>query len=433
MAPRKAPDLQILGWTGLKQHGGSLDDEFHRALKGERGKKLLREMADNDPIVGTIIQGISTFVRQTEVHIRNPSETPEGAGYAEFVTQCLDDMSASFDDTLSEIMRSLIVFGFGYIELVYKLRDGDNADPRRNSDYDDGKIGWRKWGMRPAETINRWSFDDDGGNKGAYQLQQNGGEVFLPIEKCLLFRTETINGNPEGRSLLRNSFTSYHYAKNLREIEAIGIERDMTGLPVLRVPPAIMGSAPGTRESAIRSDLEKLGQQIRRDERAFMMLPSREYGGQTTGYDFELMASPGSHSIDTDTVIRRYESRMAMPLLAEVMFLGVDGAQGLGGSLGEVKLEMFERSITALLERIASPINDFAIPRLMRLNGAMDRTTYPTFTFGPVSRPRLAELGQFLQQTVSTAVLTPDRTLENYVRAQAGLPEAEDEENVVDG
>ena len=145
------------------------------------------------------------------------------------------------------------------------------------------------------------------------------------------------------------------------------------------------------------------------------------------------MASPGSHSIDTDTVIRRYESRMAMPLLAEVMFLGVDGAQGLGGSLGEVKLEMFERSITALLERIASPINDFAIPRLMRLNGSMDREVYPTFTFGPVSRPRLAELGQFLQQTVSTAVLTPDRTLENYVRAQAGLPEAEDEEDVVDG
>ena len=431
MAPRKVPDLQILGWSGLKQHGGSIDDEFHRALRGERGKKLLREMADNDPIVGTIIQGISTFVRQTEVHIRNPSESAEGAANAEFVTQCLDDMSASFDDVLSEVMRSLIVFGFAYLELVYKLRDGDNADPRRNSDYDDGKVGWRKWGARPPETIHRWAFDDDGGIKGAYQLQMDGGEVFLPIEKCLLFRTEIINGNPEGRSMLRNSFTSYYYAKNLREIEAIGIERDMTGLPVLRVPPAIMASAPGTREAAIRSDLEKLGQQIKRDERAFMMIPAKEYGGQSTGYDFELIASPGSHSIDTDVVIRRYESRMAMPLLAEVMFLGVDGGQGLGGALGEVKLEMFERSITALLERIAAPINDFAIPRLMRLNGSMNREVYPTFTFGPVSRPRLAELGQFLQQAAGSGVVMPDRTLENYVRSQAGLPEAEDEEVVV--
>jgi hypothetical protein len=423
--------LQILGWTGLKQHGGSLDDEFHRALKGERGKKLLREMADNDPIIGTIIQAVSTFVRQTEVHVRNPSETAEGAAHAEFVAQCLDDMSASFDDVLSEIMRSLIVFGFSYVELVYKLRDGDNADPRRNSDYDDGKIGWRKWGNRPAETIPRWAFDGDGGIKGAYQLLPNGGEVFIPIEKALLFRTEVINGNPEGRSLLRNSFTSYHYVKNMREIEAIGIERDMTGLPVLRVPPSIMASATGTREAQIRADLEKLGQQIRRDERAFMMLPAKEYGGQTTGYDFELMASPGSHSVDTDTVIRRYESRMAMPLLAEVMFLGVDGSQGLGGKLGEVKLEMFERSITALLERIAAPINDFAIPRLMRLNGAMGREVYPRFTFGPVSRPRLAELGTFLQQVASASVVVPDRTLENYVREQAGLPEAEDEEAVV--
>jgi hypothetical protein len=422
-----------LGWTGLKQHGGSLDDEFHRALKGERGKKLLREMADNDPIIGTIIQAVSTFVRQTEVLLRNDDESAEGAANRDFVAECLDDMSASFDDTLSEIMRALIVFGFSYIEVVYKLRDGDNQDPRRNSDYDDGKVGWRKWGPRPAETIHRWQFDGDGGIKGAYQIQQDGGEVFLPIEKCILFRTETINGNPEGRSLLRNSFTSYHYAKNLREIEAIGIERDMTGLPVLRVPPSIMVSATGTQEAAIRADLEKLGQQIRRDERAFMMLPAKEYGGQTTGYDFELMSSPGTHSIDTDVVIRRYESRMAMPLLAEVMFLGVDGSQGLGGKLGEVKLEMFERSITALLERVAAPINDFAIPRLMRLNGKMDRVTYPRFSFGPVSRPRLAELGEFLQRVASASVVMPDRTLENYVREQAGLPEAEEQEDVADG
>lgn len=141
MAPRRAPDLDILGWTGLKQHGGSLDDEFHRALKGERGKKLLREMADNDPIIGTIIQAVSTFVRQTEVLLRNDDESAEGAANRDFVAECLDDMSASFDDTLSEIMRALIVFGFAYIEVVYKLRDGDNKDPRRNSDYDDGKVG----------------------------------------------------------------------------------------------------------------------------------------------------------------------------------------------------------------------------------------------------------------------------------------------------
>lgn len=428
MATRKVPSLDILGWSGLKQQGGSIDDEFHRALKGDRGKKLLREMADNDPIIGTIVQAISTFVRQTEIHVRNPSESSEGAMHKEFVEQCLDDMSASFDDTMSEIVRSMIVFGFSYLELVYKMRDGDHKDPKRNSDYDDNKIGWRKWGVRPSETINRWAFDDDGGIKGAYQLQQSGGEIFIPIEKSLLFRTEVINGNPEGRSMLRNSFTSYHYVKNLREIEAIGIERDMTGLPVLRVPPSIMAASAGSRESAIRSDLEKLGQQIRRDERAFMMLPAKEYGGQSTGYDFELIASPGSHSIDTDVVIRRYESRMAMPLLAEVMFLGVDGGQGLGGKLGEVKLEMFERSITALLERIASPINDFAIPRLMRLNGYEDRAAYPVFSFGPVARPRLEELGAFLQRVGQAGVVVPDRTLENYVREQAGLPQAEDEE-----
>ena len=57
------------------------------------------------------------------------------------------------------------------------------------------------------------------------------------------------------------------------------------------------------------------------------------------------------------------------------------------------------------------------------------RPTLPPRTLDP----RLAELGDFLQKTASAAVVVPDRTLENYVREQAGLPEAEDQEDLADG
>lgn len=432
MASSKKPsvDLDIRGWSGLRQQGGRITEEWHRALRGPRGRLLLQEMMDNDPVIGAVMTGLCTFVRQADVIVRKgPSEDVPAAENEEFVGECLEDMSSPLDDVIAEVMRYVIGQGFAVAEEVYKIRGGYVPDKRRRSKYSDGLIGWRNWGIRPPTTIDRWVFDPDDDEPIAFEQIGDMGERYtVPLAKCLHWRSESASANPEGRSMLRNSVTSYMAAKNLREVEAIGIERDMTGLPILEVPREILSKTASSEHATLRTNLETKLAQIKRDERAYMLLPAElDADGKRSGFKFRLEASPGTHSVDTDVVIRRYESRMAMPLLAEIMFQGVDAGAGLGGGLGEVKLKMFERSVEALLERICAPINADAIPRLMMLNGRSDPATWPYVTFGPVSKPKLVELADFLSKTITSGALVPDESIDRHVREEGGLPDREDE------
>ena len=58
----------------------------------------------------------------------------------------------------------------------------------------------------------------------------------IPIDKALLFRTKSRKDNPEGRSILRNAYRSWYFKRRIQEVEGIGIERDLAGLPVMYAP-----------------------------------------------------------------------------------------------------------------------------------------------------------------------------------------------------
>ena len=62
------------------------------------------------------------------------------------------------------------------------------------------------------------------------------GKNYIPLNKSLYYRTTSINGDPSGRSILRNAYTSYEYLNNLQAIEAIAVERELAGIPVARIP-----------------------------------------------------------------------------------------------------------------------------------------------------------------------------------------------------
>src|SRR5262245_15616143 len=144
-------DLTELGRTGLKQYSGYIQEEFLRELQGERWRRVIKQMIDNDPTIGAILYAIQMRIRQVEWDIRPASESQEDVDNAEFVDECLKDMSSSWADTLSEIL-SFLPWGWSYLELVYKVRGGmDTDDPAKRSVFNDGKIGWRKWAIRSQD------------------------------------------------------------------------------------------------------------------------------------------------------------------------------------------------------------------------------------------------------------------------------------------
>ena len=408
-----------LGQTGLKQAGGIIDAEWLNQLKGIRGVRAYTEMRDNDAVVGAILYAIESLIRQVEWTVRPADDSDAALDAARFLEECVEDMSNDWESFISETL-SMLVFGFAPFEICYKVRGGDSEDVTRRSKYNDGRIGWRKFSIRGQDTIAKWIFDEDGVVSGMVQ-RVDFDEVVIPIEKLLLFVTKNERGNPQGRSLLRNAFRSWYFLKRFQEIEAIGVERDLAGLPVLQVPPQIMTSKATTAERALRNELESIIQQIRRDEREGVILPAElDRDGKPTGFKLSLLSSGGSRQMNTDQIIRRYESRIAMSVLAEFILLGSDAHGSF--ALASSKTALFATSLRAILESMAATLNRFAVDRLFAYNPEFDQTLLPRFTYGDIEDRPLDEISSFLTQMTNVGLITPDAGLEEVLRENAGLP-----------
>ena len=162
------PDFQEIGSTGLQRTSGFVIDDFITNLRGVQGMRVWREMSDNDPVVGAMLYAIERLILAIEWNVEPYTEKKTDSikrkdqVQADFIKECMDDMSESWPAMLSQIL-SFLPFGFAYCEIVYKKRQGpDQKDSRRKSKYSDGKVGWRKIPLRAQETLWDWEFDENG-------------------------------------------------------------------------------------------------------------------------------------------------------------------------------------------------------------------------------------------------------------------------------
>lgn len=380
-----------IGETGLSVSMGVIRDEPLRELTGREAYKRYDEMRRNSPVVAAMLAAIEQAIRTASWHFA--SDLGEDDPRLDLLNDSLAGMSHSWNDHLSEAL-TMLPFGYSLFEIVYQ-RVG-------------GRVMWRKFAPRGQDTIDRWSFDDEGGLQGAYQrTASNYQGVLLPIEKCLLYRTRVERNNPEGRSLFRPAWIPYYYLKNIQQAEAIGIERDLAGLPVITIP---LSKADDKTE---RNNAAKVVRNIRRDEQEGIVL--------VEGYSLQLLSTGGSRQFDTDKIIGRYEQRILMTALAQFLMLGQDyGAY----SLSKDQTDFFNMATCHLADVVAEVMTKFAIPRLMRLNGLpADGLRYE---HTPVGDTDLVALADFLQKTGALITWTADD--ETWLRGVAKLPERTPEE-----
>ncbi len=418
----------IVGTTGLKHHGGMIDEEWHIKLKGKRGVRFYREMADNCAVVGAFLFAIEYFIRQVEWRVVPADESERGVAAAQFLEECIDDMSLTWEDFIAESLTEL-PFGWSYFEEVYKRRIGpDEEDPSKRSRFTDGRISWRKFAIRGQETLHRWELDEDGGIRGMWQWDPFAGKgmVFIPIEKALLFRTKSNKNNPEGRSVLRNAFRSWRFLRRMQEIEAIGIERDLAGYPVMEVPLRLLKTDATVGDKALRTAFERTIQSIRRDDREGALVPPEvDVNGKPTGYKLKLLTTGGRRQLDPDKVIRRYEHRILGTVLHDWILMGQDKVGSF--ALADTKTSASSLAVAGFLGSIASPINRISIPRLMKLNPEFDQEFWPTVERGDIEMPDLKELADFILTLTKGGALTPDAALERHLRHKGGLPERDED------
>lgn len=404
-----------IGRIGQNRYGGIIREEFLPQLQGKRGIKVYREMSDNDDTIGAILFAIKMLIRHTKWNIQPAGDQPIDREAAEFVETCMNDMQSTWTDTISEIL-SFLIYGWSFHEIVYKRRMGKTRNVKTNSKYDDGLIGWQKLPIRSQDTLYEWEFDDhDNIVAMVQQPPPDYGTYRIPIEKGLLFRTESAKDNPEGRSILRNAYRSWYFKRRIQEIEAVGIERDLAGLPVIHTPEGmnIWDTDDTTRN--IYNSLVEMVQNIRRDEFEGIVLPA--------GFQLELLSTGGARQFDTNAIISRYDTKIAMTVLADFVMLG---HQKVGSyALSSDKTELFGVAITAFLDVICETFNSKGIPALIDINGDhfSGISDYPIMTHGSIEDVDIESMGKYLQLMVGSGLILPDDELEDFVRQLGNLPE----------
>ena len=409
-------DLKELGRLGQKRYGGFFYEEFLKELQGRKGIEVYREMSENDDVIGAILFAIEMLIRQAAWDVQPGGDSQKDREAADFILGCMDDMQDTWTDTISEIL-SFLTFGWSAHEIVYKRRCGRSRDPRLRSKYDDGLIGWQKLPIRSQDTLYEWRYDGQDNLISMVQMPPpDFGLIEIPAEKLLLFRTKSRKGNPEGRSILRNAYRDWYVKRRIQEIEGIGIERDLAGFPVLTAPEGInIWDEDDPDMCAIRAAADKIVQNIRRDSLEGLVIP--------TGWKLELLSTGGRRQFDTNGIIERYDTRMAMTVLADFVFLGHQ--ESGSWALSSDKTELFAMAIGAYLDIVCEVFNNQGIPQLIDLNGEhfAGITDYPQLTHGDIENPDLEALGAFLNNVTGAGILIPDEGVEDYVREAAGLPE----------
>lgn len=418
-----ASPFMELGSTGLKRAAGYVDEEFLPQLRGRKSVQVFKEMSENDPLIGSLLFTIDRLLRNVEWKVVPAGKTREDADAATFIEECMEDMSHTWSDFISEAL-SCTIYGWSWHEIVYKRRGGQwTRDSKTRSKYSDGLIGIRKLPIRAQETLLRWAFDETGDVRAMIQLAPPLYKTTpLPIERSLLFRYRHSKGSPEGVSMLRNAYRPWYMKKRLEEFEAIGVERDLAGLPIVKIPAEMLRAKPGTENAKTVEAFKKMVRSVRRDEQEGIVFPmAYDQDTKQPLYSFELLGSGGGRAFSTDAIIKRYEERILMTVLADFILVG---HQSVGSySLHTDKTGIFRTSLNSIANNIADVLNRHLLPRLFMANGWRP-AALPTIVPTDVDSPDITQLAQFMQSLAGVGInWFPDGDLENFIREAARLPQ----------
>jgi len=399
-----------LGKTGLLENSGVIGEEWLEKLKGKNGVKVYREMGDQDPAAAPLLNLIGTLAGNVDWTVEPSNRADQnGVDVADFIDNAKNEMTTSWGDFVQEAIVGTLQYGWGFFEKVLK------------QDAATGRLVWDKIELRAQETLDHWEYSEDENELVAMVQTVDGDEYTIPMDHALLFRYRARKNNPEGVSVLRAAYLPWYFGKRIRTLEAIGIENDATGMPVLEVPPELLDEDADGYSPALVSDLEKKITQIRRGEREGLLMPSElDVEGKPTGWKLRLLNSGGSRQFDMSAVIQRYRTEVAVAILYGGFLYSGTGAYG-SFSLHDSQTALFSDALSGVLKGFAETFTRFAIEPLCAVNG-FPQELWPKLTFSDFRKPDMASLGTLLQSMMGAGLLTPTPEIEQRLLDIAGLP-----------
>jgi hypothetical protein len=422
--------LSEMGNLGLSVFGGVPQSELKRELNFPNNIVTYKAMA-NHSAVNSALTLFDNLVGKASWNMVPPKDaSDEEMKQCESIQEMLHDMDHTWDEFIRDVL-SMNLFGFSVHEKVYRKRYTSNG-----SKYNDGFIGWQKLPIRAQETIEKFLFSDDG-NELTGVCQNISGvsdhynrfnsrankEVNLPISKVLLFRQGKHRGDPCGKSPLRDAYLAWRFLTALEDLEATSVSKDVSGIPVLSIPPQYLSEDASPSQKAIKSYYENALRNLQMNQQTAFLLPlAYDEVSKQPLFKLELLSNDGKKAFDLNKIKDYYKNLIVTSLFSEITSMGQTQVGSF--ALGSLKNSMSGLAAENMIKIIKEVLNKDLIRQTYELNyqySGWSKVRQGVLDYDNIDDTNLEEISKAYQRYSSTGLLELDREVLNAVRESVGI------------
>ncbi len=405
--PRVSP-TKTIGAPGTAIYGGFIQsDELNQNLSSsEERYKTYSEILANTSIVAAGTRYFLNLAAKAEWSFQ-PSEEDTDGRFAELAEQALTDDPATPWHRIVRRAAMYRFYGFSFQEWTAKRAE-------------DGSLTFGDVAPRAQLTIDQWDTDITGKLLGVVQRSpQTQMDLYLPRGKLLYLVDDSLSDSPEGLGLFRHLVAPAQRVARYEQLEGIGFEHDLRGVPIGRAPFTELaeletnGSITRAQRVAIEAPMREFIQGHTQTANLALLLDSITYeskdeSGRASSakqWDVELLKGSATSFAENAAAINRVNHEMARILGVEQLMLG-DGAGSF--ALSKDKTNSFFLLVDGALTEIREAVADDLIDTLWRLNAWPDEMK-PTLATEAVRFTDVAEVATTLRDMASAGAVLDER------------------------
>ena len=388
--------------------------------------KTYQSMLNDEAVFSAVDSRASNIQKaQAKGKFKYNKNSEESKRVKEFFEYCMDNLE---DQTIATIGRSAaehIYNSFSPFEIVYEQGGDEWSDkwklkklvyihpltlnqmtPYELTPDGDKILGLRQDFSAFTNDVGMSYFTRSGKGKG---VDWNG--KFIDWRKVAYCSYSATLAEPFGSSPLDAAYELWRSKQLLEDLGITGATRDMAGIPVLRLPAALLEAAALDPESAEALQVAQITQSMEnmhQGDQAFVVLPSNthnEAGSGALEFDFKLLGVDGSSgNFNIEEMIEKKRKAIFTVLASKNLISGEDSG-------GSYSLHEGEAGIHAhFAERDSLVIDDMwnkqIFPKLLQLNGwKVSKEDMPVWVHGEIQPRSDDEKGKLLQRMGAAGLL----------------------------
>lgn len=305
----------------------------------------------------------------------------------------------------------------GVYEGLFTLKDVSYIDPitlDTTQPYQTAKDGRVITNLRQMSSAFVDTTSGDSSFSRVRSTYKDSGIVDIDYRKVCMASYSASDSRPFGTSDLDAAYTPWREKVLIQDYLLMGIQKDLAGTPVLRVPQQLFDEAKDPNSDAAKTlqGLQEHMTNLHAGDQTFVILPSDTFSDNGAGnqlYDINFKGVDGtSKMFNLVEIIEQKKKAIYNVLGTQSLLTGENG----GGSYNLLEGQAGQQAHLAERDNIIidEMWNNKIIPMILNLNGFNDElpTDIPKYCHGEVQPLSLDEYGKFINRTARLLPATPD-------------------------